>query len=925
MVLNKKITLQIKNLLKENPQGLNIKDIANIVDINRNTAGRYLENLLISGQVEVRRFGMTKIYALSQRVPISAMLSLSSELVLQLSSSLRILFANEPFLSFVGTDSKSLLGKNIEYTPVALVFEDFLTEFIENLKEGVRGKEWVGEISIRSKDSILICRIAPTVFDDGRKGVSVIFEDVTQRKQMERTLLESEAKFHSIAENSPDMILMLNQNLDIIYINKTITLNSDQVCGKSVYDFLPRKFHPAATACFKQVMKNGKPAKYDTEYYFENDITLYFESTVGPVFQDGEISALVINARDITERKKAEMVLQESEERYRKLVEISPDAVIIHQQGIIIFANPSALSLLGASSPDEIVGKNLLEFIQPDFREALMKNIKKDLHGDITPPTEVYMLRVDGSSVIVEGRGVRTFIDGKPAIQVAIRDITERKRTEEAMKESEGKLAAILQSITDPMSLLDENLTILWANEPAKRYFGNDIIGKKCYESYHLRQDPCEPYPCLSLKAFRDGMIHHHETTVINSHGERKFFECSANVALRDSSGKPVAVLELSRDITDRKMAELALRQNEERLRLIIDNTDDLIIMQDTEGRYLYFNSAARYGVSGDDVLGSTPYDLADRETADRIMERVKNVVKTGQIIRDETSMVWKNETLWFSDSLSPVRDAKGSIVAVVTVSQNITERKRAEMAFRESMATARALINAPTDSVILTDSKGIILALNETAASRFGKRVDELVGVLGDDLLPKDLAQSRRSRILRVLETKEMVRFEDERDGRWFDTVAYPVIGETGDVNRVAIVARDITEQKNIAKQLRESELRFQRLLELSFGAIVIHKNKIITFSNEKAAKIVGAASPHELIGRSILDFVHPDFHRIVKDRVGKMSSGPDNTVPVIPETFLRIDGTPVNVEVMAITFDDNGTPAVQVAFREIASHDGR
>ena len=83
MVLRKEITLQIKDLLKENPQGLSITDIVKVVNINRNTAGRYLENLLISGQVEMRRLGMAKIYILSQRVPLSAVLSISSELVMQ--------------------------------------------------------------------------------------------------------------------------------------------------------------------------------------------------------------------------------------------------------------------------------------------------------------------------------------------------------------------------------------------------------------------------------------------------------------------------------------------------------------------------------------------------------------------------------------------------------------------------------------------------------------------------------------------------------------------------------------------------------------------------------------------------------------------------------------------------------------------------
>ena len=555
MVLRKEIALQIKDLLKENPQGLSITDIVKVVTINRNTAGRYLENLLISGQVEMRRLGMAKIYMISHRVPLSAVLSISSELIMQLDSSLRIIFANEPFLKLVGTDSKNLLGKNIEYTPVALVFDDLFPGFHENIREGLMGKEWSGEIALSTKDIIFFCRIAPTVFDDGRKGVSVLLEDITQRK-------------------------------------------------------------------------------------------------------------------------KVEVSLKESEDRYRQLVDISPDAVIIHREDKIIFMNPAALNLLGASHSDEIIGKNVLDCIHPDFRDAVRKNIEKDLGDEITPPTELHMLRVDGTSVIVEGRGVKTFIDGKPALQVAIRDITERKRAEEALRESEGKLNAMLQSIDDPMSMMDKDLTIIWANEPAKRYFGKNIIGKKCYEAYHLRPVPCEPYPCLTLKAFLDGKTHRHDIKVIDSQGKERFFECTASVALRDNSGKPVAVLETSRDITNRKMAEDALRESE---------------------------------------------------------------------------------------------------------------------------AIARALINAPTDSVILMDTQGIILALNETAALRFGKRSDDLVGILADNLLPKELARSRRALVTQVIEKKQMVRFEDERDGRWYDTVAYPITSGTGEVIKIAIIARDITERRNI------------------------------------------------------------------------------------------------------------------------------
>ena len=451
MVLKKEIALQIKDLLKENPQGLSITDIVKVVNINRNTAGRYLENLLISGQVEMRRLGMAKIYMLSQRVPLSAVLSISSELVMQFDSSLRIIFANEPFLKLIGTDSKNLLGKNIEYTPVALVFDDLFPGFLENIREGLMGKEWAGDILLSTKDLIFFCRVAPTVFDDGRKGVSVLLEDIT-----------------------------------------------------------------------------GK--------------------------------------------KRAEVTLKDSEDRYRKLVEISPDAVFLHREGKIIYANPAAFKLLGASHSDEIIGKNILDFIHPEFHDAVRKNIEKDLGGDISPAIELHMLRVDGTSIIVEGRGVKTNIEGKPAVQVAIRDITERKHAEEALRESE------------------------------------------------------------------------------------------------------------------------------ERLRLLLNSTDDLIFMQDPEGRYLYFNSAARYGVTIEEMLGSTPYDLLDRESADRIVERLKKVAKTGQSIREETPLVWKGQTLWFSDSLSPVRDVNGTITAVVTISQNITGRKCAEIALRESEEKYRTLVDREND-----------------------------------------------------------------------------------------------------------------------------------------------------------------------------------------------------------------------------------
>ncbi|MCD6600070.1 MAG: PAS domain-containing sensor histidine kinase [Dehalococcoidia bacterium] len=154
------------------------------------------------------------------------------------------------------------------------------------------------------------------------------------------------------------------------------------------------------------------------------------------------------------------------------------------------------------------------------------------------------------------------------AIFGIVTDITELKRAEEALRESEGKLAAMLGSIVDHMSMLDKDLNIIWANKTAKKIFGEDIIGKKCYKAYHRREEPCES--CPTLDSFKDGGIHEHDTKVIGKDGQTIWFHCTAHVALKDDRGNPTAVLEISRDITERKWAEEVIkRQDKERIEFI--------------------------------------------------------------------------------------------------------------------------------------------------------------------------------------------------------------------------------------------------------------------------------------------------------------------------------------------------------------------
>jgi len=282
--------------------------------------------------------------------------------------------------------------------------------------------------------------------------------------------------------------------------------------------------------------------------------------------------------KEAGKRKEAEEELR----KYQFMIESAHDAIFFKDLGSrYITANDKTLGVFGLSRED-VIGKNDYE-LMPDQKEA-----KKNVHDDQIvfksgKPKEVFkhMTGADGKKYWFQAIKVPQFDnDGKVIGLVGIaRDITKRKQAEEALRESESKLSAMLASVGDHMSMIDKDLNILWANEIAEKIFGNDIIGKKCYEVYHKRTEPCEPYPCLTLRAFQDGKIHEHDTQVIDKDGKTIFFHCTANVAIRDKEGKPTAVLEISRDITENVRAENALQKAKDELeRRVKERTRDLEI-----------------------------------------------------------------------------------------------------------------------------------------------------------------------------------------------------------------------------------------------------------------------------------------------------------------------------------------------------------
>ena len=211
--------IAIKDILKKNPNGMSVTDISKALKKNKNTIGRYLDILLISGQVDMRAYGMAKVYTISQRVPLSAMLSYSKELIMVLDNESRIIDINDNFLKLLQLLREEALGKNISYLQSP---EVDVHELLDIITTDRKNPESTVTFHVKdSGDRIFHQKCVPTVFDDGRKGITLILEDITEHILAEREIRESEERFRMMADNIQDGLIIM-ENGKTIYANNRI-------------------------------------------------------------------------------------------------------------------------------------------------------------------------------------------------------------------------------------------------------------------------------------------------------------------------------------------------------------------------------------------------------------------------------------------------------------------------------------------------------------------------------------------------------------------------------------------------------------------------------------------------------------------------------------------------------------------------------
>jgi PAS domain S-box-containing protein len=256
--------------------------------------------------------------------------------------------------------------------------------------------------------------------------------------------------------------------------------------------------------------------------------------------------------------KKSETALRESEERYRRLVELSFDAIGVHTGGEIVFLNPTAARLLGATEPEQILGKSVLDLVHPDYRGAVSERIQQVLgDGKPVPPIEEKLVRLDGALVDVEVLDLPVTYQDQPAVQFVFRDITERKKIEAQIIRAKREWELTFDAVPDLIMIIDREHRILRANRATGERLGvklDQLVGLNCYRAFHGTEEP--PAFCPHRQLLANGFEHTAEV-----HEDRLGGDFLVSVSpLRDPDGTITGSVHVARDITERKRAEEALK-----------------------------------------------------------------------------------------------------------------------------------------------------------------------------------------------------------------------------------------------------------------------------------------------------------------------------------------------------------------------------
>jgi PAS domain S-box-containing protein len=567
-------------------------------------------------------------------------------------------------------------------------------------------------------------------------------------------------------------------------------------------------------------------------------------------------------------RMKDQGALANERNLLRTLIDNLPDYIFVKDsESRFVVNNLAHAHVLRAKTPDQMVGKTDYDIFPPELAASYHADEQAVIRsGQPLLSREERTIDPEGKTQWLLTTKVPLRDDqGKVIGLVGIsRDITERKRMEETLANERNVLRTLIDALPDNIFIKDAESRFLISNLAHARLLRaktpDEVVGKTDFDIF-------PPELAASYYADEQAVIQSgqpllsREERTIDPEGKTRWL-LTTKVPLRDDHGKAIGIAGINHDITKRKQMEDQLRESENRYRTLFDSTNDAIFIHDMGGKFLEVNKVAceRLGYSREELLQMTPADIDAAEHSATVQQRVEELNRIGHHFA-EIIQVRRDGTTLPTELSSRLIEFKGK-PAILSIARDITKRKLAEEALRESEEKYRRLFEQAMDGIALADPEtGIILDCNQALAALVGRDRAELIGQHQAILHPPARDGSAFSPTFKLHLTTH--------EGQVLET---QVITSTGQIREVEIKANllylqgrktlqgifhDITERRQLMEKLRESEDRFRGLAERSLDVIfTTDQEGRITYISPAVKEALGY-KPEEVVGQSIQNYL--------------------------------------------------------------------
>jgi len=686
----------------------------------------------------------------------------------------------------------------------------------------------------KKKDkTIFPVELSTSTFEFGNmQKIITVARDITDRIKAENELsLKNEAFENSLAAQG-----ITDKNGVFTHVNQAFVKMSGyesetEVIGKSLDSFFAEKagterdlealfMTGSWQGEFRAKRKDGSifiTKAFATSIRNKQSVTIGYQTTI----------------LDITKEKEAGLELQKSKERYQTLVENVSDAIAVSGPETILYANQKFLDLLGYSEQETLSG-SYLRYIHPDDKDGLVENYLKLFEGKIFYKYPARIITKPGSVKWAEFSGIVIEWDGQNAVLSFISDITERKKAEDALLVSEELYKSTIKASPDIIADTDLEGTILMVSPAALLFFGFDsieeIIGQQILD-FIVPADRVKAMTNIDLLIHGKG-LGPESYRCLRKDGRIVDGEINGEI-IHDADGQPKGFVFILRDITERKLAEVSLRESEEKWRSLVSNSPDYIALHDKDGKYLFLNHFAE-GFSEKDILGHSIYEFLAPETTDLFKLKYNESISTWRPVKFEHVALGNNgEMRVYEEPFVPVL-TKNEEVNVLAVAKDITEQKLAERKLQEREEHFRLIFEDGSIAMALVNDDFRFTQVNKAFVTLLGYTEAELKNMTFADISDPENIEQDLQQVKRLL-NREISLYRTEKKYLtsykktvWGLAQVSVMYNKAGEFLSLLVMVNNINERKRAEESLLESQEIFNQFM-LNSPIYVFFKDKQI------------------------------------------------------------------------------------------------